>query len=92
MLSAAYLGVRHKKGRLMEKFLHYWKQGWKFQLAMVLFHVCVAILLVPIALWFNLDKASYYAAAVPIYVVVLVPVGGVLSWWLRSKPPEADDR
>ena len=52
---------------------------------MLLFNVCVAVLLVPIALFLNLDKQSYYAVAIPLYIAVLVPIGGYLSWLLRPK-------
>ena len=67
----------------MEKIWHFWKQGWKFQLAMLLFNVCVALILVPIAFIFNLDKNSYYSVAIPVYILVLVPIGGFLSWVLK---------
>jgi hypothetical protein len=69
----------------MEKMLHYWKQGWKFQLAMLIFNICVAVILVPVVWMLKLDKQSYYAVAMPIYVLVLVPIGGYLSWRLRPK-------
>jgi len=69
----------------MQKIFHFWKQGWKFQLAMLLFNVCVALILLPIALMLNLDKHGYYAVAVPIYIFVLVPIGGYLSWLLKSE-------
>lgn len=69
----------------MEKIWHHWKQGWKFQLAMLLFNICLGVLLVPIALLFNLDKQSYYAVAIPIYILIMVPIGGYLSWLLRPK-------
>ncbi len=69
----------------MGKLLHYWIQGWKFQLAMLIFNICLGIVLVPVALIPGLDKQGYYAIAIPIYVLLLVPIGGYLSWWLKPK-------
>lgn len=76
----------------MEKLIHFWKQGWKFQLAMLIFHACVALLLVPVAYLVNFDKGGYYAVAVPLYVIVLVPVGGLLAWWLKPKLPTSANK
>ena len=69
----------------MEKIWHYWKQGWKFQIAMLLFNISVGVLLVPISIFLNLEKQIYYAVAIPTYILILVPIGGYLSWMLRPK-------
>ena len=75
----------------MNKFVHYWKQGWKFQLAMLIFNICVALILVPVALFLDLDKQSYYAIAIPVYVLLLVPIGGYLFCWLSPQKQNAND-
>lgn len=75
----------------MKKYLHYFIQGWKFQFAMLLFNVCVAVALLPIAFLVDLDKGSYYAIAITVYIVALVPIGGLLAWWLRPIPSNASD-
>lgn len=69
----------------MEKLLHYWIQGWKFQLAMLIFNICLVLVLAPLALIPSLDKPGYYAIAIPIYILLLVPIGGYLSWRLQPK-------
>jgi hypothetical protein len=46
--------IDRSTGILMDIILHYWKQGWKFQLAMLIFNICAAVILVPIAWMLNL--------------------------------------
>lgn len=70
----------------MESYWHYWRQGWKFQLAMLIFNVIVALILVPIAYALGPDKHSYYIAAVPLFVFALVPIGGFLYCAFKPKP------
>ena len=76
----------------MNSYWHYWRQGWKFQLAMLIFHSVVALVLVPIAFALNLDKQSYYVAAIPLFIFVLVPVGGFLycSFKPKSQAEQSD--
>ncbi len=69
----------------MESYLNYWKQGWKFQILMLIFNISVALVLLPIALFLNLDKQNYYTIAIPVYVLLFVPLGGYLLCTLKSK-------
>jgi hypothetical protein len=76
----------------MDKYWHYWKQGWKSQLAMLIFNICVSLVLVPVPLYLGLGKHGYYAIAIPVYVMFLVPVGGYLYCMLKpNMVNESDD-
>lgn len=77
----------------MQKILHFWKQGWKFQLAMLLFNVCCVVIFLPLVWLLNVEKHSYYAIAIPLYVIVLVPIGGYVAWLLKPRdflPPHTE--
>lgn len=67
----------------MKGYWHYWYQGWTFQLAMLLFNIALALVLIPIVYVFDLDKSGYYLAAIPLFVFALVPLGGFLYCSLK---------
>jgi len=69
----------------MENYWHYWRQGWKLQLVMLIFHTVLALALVPIAYALDLDNNSYYVAAIPLFIFVLVPIGGFLYCAFKPK-------
>ena len=62
----------------MKGYWHFWYQGWRFQLAMLLFNIALVLMLLPIAYAFDLEESSYYLVAIPIFVFALVPLGGFL--------------
>lgn len=45
---------------------------------MLIFNFVLALVLVPVAYALDLDKDSYYVAAIPLFIFVLVPIGGFL--------------